>query len=183
MENSSHVSSRQVENVSGGQCKVPHSVVVAPHSDYPKNVETICERTLAKGGIEPTNKMTEDNTELLTTKYWKWGFDENTLNTLMPPFLTKVRAKVASATVKVEHTQARAKETSIQTNVHKLENTLTKLEDLQDFESTVTEFYIQALSKDPTSQEKQRAEHTATDRLRNTSDHVIKAATKTLKRI
>ena len=67
MENSSHVSSRQVENVSGGQCKVPHSVVVAPHSDYPKNVETICERTLAKGGIEPTNKMTENNTELLAT--------------------------------------------------------------------------------------------------------------------
>ena len=57
---SSHVSSRQVENVSGGQCKVPHS-------DYPKNVETICERTLAKGGIEPTNKMTENNTELLAT--------------------------------------------------------------------------------------------------------------------
>ena len=85
VENSSHVSSRQVENVSGRQCKVPHSVVVAPHSDYPKNVKTICERTLAKGGIEPTNKMTENNTELLATKYWKWGSDENTLNTLMPP--------------------------------------------------------------------------------------------------
>ena len=96
--------------------------------------------------------MTRNNTELLATKYWKWGFDENTLNTLMPPFLTKVRAKVALAIVKVEHTQVRAKETSIQTNVDKLENTLTKLEDLQDFESTVTEFYIQAHSKDPTSQ-------------------------------
>ena len=71
MENSSHVSSRQVENVSGGQQKVPHS-------DYPKNVEKICKRTLAQGGIEPTNKMTENNTELLATKYWKWGLDENT---------------------------------------------------------------------------------------------------------
>ena len=48
VENSSHVSSRQVENVSGGQYKVPHS-------DYPKNVKTICKRTLDKGGIEPTN--------------------------------------------------------------------------------------------------------------------------------
>ena len=108
----------------------------------------------AKGGTESINKMSENNIELLVTEYWKWGFDENTLNTLMPPFLTKVRAKVASAIVKVEHTQVRAKETSIQTNVDKLENILTKLEDLQDFESTVTEFYIQALSKDPTSQGK-----------------------------
>ena len=64
MENSSHVSSRQIENVSRGQCKAPHSVVVAPHSDYPKNVETICERTLPKGGNEPTNKMNDNNNEL-----------------------------------------------------------------------------------------------------------------------
>ena len=63
MEISSRGSSRQIENVSGGQCKVPHSVVVAPHSDYPRNVETICERTLPKGRNEPTNKMNDNNTE------------------------------------------------------------------------------------------------------------------------
>ena len=94
--------------------------------------------------------MTENNTEILATEYWKWGFDENTWT----PFLAEVRAKVSSATLKVESTQARAKEMSNQTNINKLANTLDELGDLQDFESTATEFYIQALSKDPTSQGK-----------------------------
>ena len=44
-------------------CTCAYSVVVAPHSDYPRNVETICERTLLKGGNEPTNKMNDNNTE------------------------------------------------------------------------------------------------------------------------
>ena len=133
----------------------------------------------AKGGIESINKMSENNIELLATEYWKWGFDENTWT----PFLAEARAKVTSATLKVESTQARAKEISNQTNIAKLANTLDELGDLQDFESTATEFYIQALSKDPTSQEKLRAEHTATNSSRNSSDLVIKAATKTLKMI
>ena len=66
---------------------------------------------------------------------------------------------------------------------NKLANTLDELGDLQDFESTATEFYIQALSKDPTSQEKLRAQQTATNTSRHSSDLVIKTATKTLKMI
>ena len=57
------------------------------------------------------------------------------------------------------------------------------MEDLQDFESTITETYIQALASDPNNQEKLRAEETATNSSRSSSDIVIKSATKTLKNI
>ena len=87
-----------------------------------------------------------------------------------------------------EHFQARPSTSKvgtelIQTNTAKLANTLDELGDLQDFESTATEFYIQALSKDPTSQEKLRAEQRATNSSRSSSILVIKAATKALKKI
>ena len=44
-------------------CTCAHSVVVTPHSDNPRNVETICERPLPKGGNENTNKMNDNKTE------------------------------------------------------------------------------------------------------------------------
>ena len=101
--------------------------------------------------------MADNNPKLFEKEYWTWGTDQG----LWTPFLADVRTKVSLAARKVKSAQAMAKEINNPANTDNLSSTQTNLEDLQDFESTVTETYIQALASDPNNQETLRAKQTA----------------------
>ena len=117
--------------------------------------------------------------DITAKEYWKWGKDDEEWT----PFLSEIRTKLSMAQRQVSTKQTRAQELVTTHNRDILTTNLATLEDLADLEATATDAFVATLSQDPEMAEKVKAEEAASQKFRNSSDQIIKTATKILKSV
>ena len=127
-----------------------------------------------------TNKMSNNNhgqKDYSTIEFWKWDKSDDQWG----PFLAELRTKISMAQRQVQTKQTKAKEVVTAFNRDTLATNLATLEDLANLEATATDTLVNILSQDQDMLEKAKAEETASKRYAESSDSIIKAATKTIK--
>ena len=124
------------------------------------------------------NNNPSSQKDFTTKEYWKWGTDEPEWT----PFLAEIRTR-RMAQRQVSTKQARARELVTAHNRDVLATNLATMEDLADLEATATDAFVSALSQDTEMDEKAKAEDAVSQKFRNSSDQIIKTATKTLKSV
>ena len=114
-----------------------------------------------------------------TIEFWTW--DKTDIQ--WGPFLAEIRTKISMAQRQVQTKQTKAKEVVTALNRDMLATNLTALEDLANLEATATDTLVNILSQDQDMIERAKAEETASKKFAETSDAIIKAATKTIKQV
>ena len=112
-------------------------------------------------------------------EFWNW----DKTDAQWGPFLAELRTKISILQRQVQTKQAKAKEVVTSLNRDTLAANLTTLEDLTNLEATATDTLVNILSDDQDMVEKAKAEETASKKFTETSDAIIKAATKTIKQV
>ena len=110
-------------------------------------------------------------------EFWNWDKTDPQWG----PFLAELRTKISILQRQVQTKQAKAKEVVTGLNRDTLAANLTTLEDLANLEATATDTLVNILSDDQDMVERAKAEETASKKYAETSDAIIKAATKTIK--
>ena len=112
-------------------------------------------------------------------EFWNW----DKTDAQWGPFLAELRTKISILQRQVQTKQAKAKEVVTSLNRDTLAANLTTLEDLTNLEATATDTLVNILSDDQDMIERAKAEETASKKFTETSDAIIKAATKTIKQV
>ena len=112
-------------------------------------------------------------------EFWNWDKTDPQWG----PFLAELRTKISMLQRQVQTKQAKVKEVVTGLNRDMLAANLTTLEDLANLEATATDTLVNILSHDQDMVERAKAEETASKKYAETSDAIIKAATKTIKQV
>ena len=112
-------------------------------------------------------------------EFWTWDKSD----TQWGPFLAEIRTKISMAQRQVQTKQTKAKEVVTALNRDMLATNLTALEDLANLEATATDTLVNILSQDQDMIERAKAEEAVSKKFAETSDAIIKAATKTIKQV
>ena len=129
--------------------------------------------------MSTANNNTSGQTDFSAKEYWTW----ETRDERWGSFLAEIRTRLSMAQRQVSTKQALARELVTVHNRDVLAANLTTMGDLADLEATVTDAFVAKLNQDEEMDEKAKAEEAASQKFTNSSDQIIKAATKTLKSV
>ena len=129
--------------------------------------------------MSTANNNTSGQTDFSAKEYWTW----ETRDERWGSFLAEIRTRLSMAQRQVSTKQALARELVTVHNRDVLASNLATMGDLADLEATVTDAFVTKLNQDTEMDEKVKAEEAASQKFRNSSDQIIKAATKTLKSV